>query len=313
MKQFDRFFVAYNQLDDLRADGRGGGIVPEILKFLLVFLLAGLAQSALMYLLVYAYVLITDALSVPPSDHTGVLISLFSTFGMIGASLLALRFAFKRRLSTAGFTKPVWSEYGLGLLAGFVVFSLAVGIAVVTGTLKFNGLSGRFQIGPWLLIFVGFLVQGMSEELLCRGLFMLNVARKNSVPAAILSNALAFACLHLLNNGIAPLALVNLFLFGVFASLYYLWRGNIWGIAAFHSVWNFAQGNVYGILVSGQEFGISLLSSDADPAGALINGGSFGLEGGLAVTVVMVLGIAFVMWRNIHRLAGTPMPLEDTP
>ena len=118
--------------------------------------------------------------------------------------------------------------------------------------------------------------------------------------------------LHLLNNGIAPLALVNLFLYGVFASLYFLWRGNIWGIAAFHSMWNFAQGNVFGILVSGGDFGVSLLVSVSDPSGALINGGDFGLEGGVAVTVVLTLGIAFVLWRNLRRLAGTPMPLEGT-
>ncbi len=311
MKQFDRFLVAYNQLDNVRSDGRGGNVLLECLKFLAVLVFAGVTQTILANLLVYTYMLIAGATGFSDASGTaGIIISLFSTFGMIGATMLALRFAFKRELSTAGFTKPFWSEYGLGLLAGFAVFALAVGIAAAAGTLTIAGISPDFSPLPWLLIFVGFLVQGMSEELLCRGMFMINIARKNSVAAAIFCNALFFAALHLLNNGIAPLALVNLFLFGVFASLYYLWRGNIWGIAAFHSIWNFAQGNVFGILVSGGEFGTSLLSSNADPAGALINGGSFGLEGGLAVTAVLVLGIAFVMWRNLHRLAGTPMPLE---
>lgn len=312
MKQFDRFFVAYNQLDSLRADGRGGNVLLECLKFLAVLLFAGITQTVLANLLVYAYILAADAAGITDvsGGTAGIVISLFSTFGMIGATLLALRFAFKRKLSTAGFTRPFWSEYGLGLLAGFAVFALAVGIAAGLGTLTVDGLSADFSPLSWLLLFAGFLVQGMSEELLCRGLFLMNVARKNSVPAAILCNALFFAALHLLNNGISPLALVNLFLFGVFASLYYLWRGNIWGIAAFHSMWNFAQGNVFGILVSGGEFGTSLFSSTASPGGALINGGSFGLEGGLAVTVVLLLGIGLVMWRNLHRLAGTPMPLE---
>lgn len=306
LKQFDRFFVAYNQLDALRASGRGHGVVLEILKFFPVLLAGFIGQLVLQWLLVFAAV----SLGFGEFYAVGTIVALFSTLGMIAATLLCLRFAFKRKLSVTGFTKPFWSEYSLGLLAGFLLFALGVGFAAVTGTLTIDGLSDSFDFGPWLLIFVGFLVQGMSEELLCRGCFLLNVARKNSVLAGILCNSLCFAALHLLNNGIAPLALVNLFLYGVFASLYFLWRGNIWGIAAFHSMWNFAQGNVFGILVSGGGFGTSLLSSTADPAGALINGGDFGLEGGLAVTAVLVLGIAFVMWRNLHRLAGTPMPLE---
>ena len=118
-----------------------------------------------------------------------------------------------------------------------------------------------------------------------------------------------FAALHLLNSGIGPLPIVNLFLFGVLASLYYLWRGNLWGIAAFHSMWNFTQGNIFGILVSGGDYGVSLLTSELTGS-ALINGGDFGMEGGLAVTAAMVIGIVLVEWRNIDRIARTPMPLE---
>ncbi len=323
LKQFDRFFVAYNQLDALRADGRGNGVLPEILKFIPVLLITFIGQLAMSDVIGVVYTQIdklyywnTDKFLLTPGTGSTqvflIAVSLFSTLGMIGVTLLCLRFAFKRPLSVTGFAGPFAKEYGLGLLAGLAVFALGVGFAAVTGTLTVTGLSDSFALGPWLLIFVGFLFQGMSEELLCRGCFMLNVARKNSVLAGILCNSLCFMALHLLNNGIAPLALVNLFLYGVFASLYFLWRGNIWGIAAFHSMWNFAQGNVFGILVSGGDFGVSLLVSVSDPSGALINGGDFGLEGGLAVTVVLTLGIAFVLWRNLRRLAGTPMPLEGT-
>ena len=166
-------------------------------------------------------------------------------------------------------------------------------------------MSGSFAAVPFLVLFLGFLVQGFSEELLCRGCFMLSVARKNSVAAGILCNALVFAALHLLNSGIGPLPIVNLFLFGVLASLYYLWRGNLWGIAAFHSMWNFTQGNIFGILVSGGDYGVSLLTSELTGS-ALINGGDFGMEGGLAVTAAMVIGIVLVEWRNIDRIARTP-------
>ena len=316
MRQFDRYLALPEQLAALRADGRGGNVLLEILKFLgilvLAFLGEMLAQMLVTFVVIFATIWqaggnVDAAAGIPDWGVTAM--GLFATAGMIGVTVLVIRFVQKRKLSTAGLSRPFWKEYGLGLLAGFAAFALAVLIAVVTGSLRITGLSGSFAAVPFLVLFLGFLVQGFSEELLCRGCFMLSVARKNSVAAGILCNALVFAALHLLNSGIGPLPIVNLFLFGVLASLYYLWRGNLWGIAAFHSMWNFTQGNIFGILVSGGDYGVSLLTSELTGS-ALINGGDFGMEGGLAVTAAMVIGIVLVEWRNIDRIARTPMPLE---
>ena len=67
--------------------------------------------------------------------------------------------------------------------------------------------------------------------------------------------------MHLANSGITVLAFLNLTLFGVFASVYFIKRGNIWGIGALHSIWNFVQGNFYGIRVSGIETSCTVLES----------------------------------------------------
>lgn len=318
MRGLDRYLVLPEQLAPLRSDGRGRGILPEIGIFLAFFVLGALGQTAVQFLwgvllgLMAAMQGAADPgeLMATLPDWSITAVNLFSTLGMTGVVLLLLHFWQKRKLATAGLCRPFWKEYGLGLVVGFGIFALAVAVAVVTGSLRFTGLSGDFAVGPFLLLFAGFVVQGFSEELLCRGCFMMSVARKNSVTAGVLLNAGVFAALHLFNDGIGPLPIVNLFLFGVFASLYYLWRGNLWGIAAVHSMWNFAQGNIFGILVSGGDFGMSLLTSEMTGS-ALINGGDFGLEGGLAVTLVLVLGIALVAWRNVDRIAKTPMPLGN--
>ena len=70
---------------------------------------------------------------------------------------------------------------------------------------------------------------------------------------------------------------MNLTLFGVFASVYFIKRGNIWGIGAIHSIWNFAQGHFYGIKVSGMDSSCSLLNSVFVDGKDLINGGNFGI------------------------------------
>ncbi len=198
----------------------------------------------------------------------------------------------KRSPRKLGFTKGNFlKEYGIGLAVGFVLFTVAVLIALATGAMTLSFTGGRV-----ILIFfaIGYMIQGMAEEVLCRGYLMCSIARKYPLWVGVITNAVVFAALHLLNAGIAPLAFANLVLFGILASLYFIRRGNIWGIGAVHSVWNFAQGNFYGIQVSGTGFDTSVFSSTFDESKGFINGGAFGLEGGIAVTIVLVVGIVLL-------------------
>lgn len=224
------------------------------------------------------------------------IVMLFTTTMTIVVTLLFCKLIQKRKMSSVGFVKKGFlKEYIIGLLVGFVIFSAAVLLCIVTGSLNITGLSSTFSVGIFLLFGLGYMIQGMSEEVLCRGYMMISIARRYPLWLAVLLNSLFFSALHLGNSGISVLALVNLTLFGVFASVYFLKRGNIWGIGAIHSIWNFAQGHFYGIKVSGIETSCSVLGSVPTEGRSLINGGAFGLEGGLAVTVVLVLGTVILL------------------
>ncbi len=230
------------------------------------------------------------------SSDSVALLSLFSTIAMTLLVMLFCKILQKRKMNTLGFHKKGWvREYLVGWFVGFVLFSAAVLICVVTGSLTIEGISPTFAIGTFLLFTIGFIIQGMSEEVLCRGYFLVSVGRRYSMLVAIIANSVFFAALHLANSGISVLALVNLTLFGVFASVYFVKRNDIWGICAVHSVWNLAQGNVFGIRVSGMELSCSVLSSEMTQGKELINGGAFGLEGGLAVTIVLMVGIVILL------------------
>ena len=139
---------------------------------------------------------------------------------------------------------------------------------------------------------------------------MISMARRYPIVVGILANSLIFGALHLANSGISVLAFVNLVLFGVFASLYFLRRGNIWGVAAFHTMWNLVQGNFYGIKVSGMEMQCSILQSAMTDGKELINGGEFGLEGGLAVTVVYTIGIVVLLLMKDKEKEGGIKEIE---
>lgn len=225
-----------------------------------------------------------------------MVLTLFADIMMILIVILFAKLIQKRKVHTIGFTKKGFvKEYLAGMAAGFVLFSAAILLCVITGALKINGLSAQIPIFLLILYFLGYIVQGMAEEVLCRGYFMISVARRYSIITAILANALVFAALHLLNDGITVLAFINLTFFGIFASVYFIKRGNIWGVAALHSVWNFVQGNFYGIQVSGMPLSSSVLSSEIAESAGWINGGSFGLEGGIAVTVCLLIGTGILL------------------
>ncbi len=221
---------------------------------------------------------------------------LFSTIAMTLLTMLFCKLIQKRKMTTLGFVKKgMLKEYGLGLIIGFVIFSLAVLFCVVTGSLELSGISSTFAILPFILFFAGFMIQGMAEEVLCRGYLMVSIGRRYPMWIAVLLNSLFFAALHLGNAGMSVLAFINLTLFGIFASVYFIKRGSIWGIGAIHSIWNFVQGNFYGIKVSGMETSCTVFESLVVEGKTLINGGDFGLEGGLAVTLVLVIGTIILL------------------
>jgi membrane protease YdiL (CAAX protease family) len=178
----------------------------------------------------------------------------------------------------------------VGLAVGFAMLGLSVLLCVLTGSLTVTS-AASVSWGMIALFFVGFLIQGSAEEVLIRGYLLPALANGHSLRGAILISSLVFALLHGANAGLSLLALLNLFLFGVFAALYLLRRGSIWGIAGVHAAWNFAQGNLFGVEVSGMRVQESVLVAERAPVGEILNGGVFGLEGGLAVTFVLGLGI----------------------
>lgn len=230
---------------------------------------------------------------------------LLATSLMILITILFCKLIQKRKLSTLGYKKPgMWKEYGIGALVGLGMMTIIVLIGMVTGSLELQFNSEVLTaggMGMLVLLLIGFLIQGMSEEVLCRGYFLVSIARnKGNVWLGIIVSSIAFAALHLGNLGIAPLAFVNLILFGLFAGVYFVKRGNIWGIAAIHSIWNFAQGNIFGILVSGNDFGTTVFTSSINENMTFINGGDFGLEGGILTTIVLTAATV-VMLRTKQK------------
>lgn len=223
-----------------------------------------------------------------------VLVSLFSAGLMIlGAIIYCKRFE-KRGVASLGIRKANYAlEYGVGALIGLVMYGAVVLIAYLTGSVSVTQGSGfSFVI---ILFFLAFVIQGAGEEILLRGYLMTSVARDYKVGLAVAFSSAVFAILHGANAGVSLIALINIFAFGIFEGIYILKRGNIFGACAIHTMWNFAQGNIFGSSVSGISNIPSIFNMTYNVNQTQINGGSFGLEGGLIATIILIVAIGLLM------------------
>lgn len=249
---------------------------------------------------------VSDYINSYQMSQTALISQLYAT--VIG-TLLAVVFCLeleKRSFSSLGFVKKrALPDYLLGCVLGVVMIGGAVGFGLLTGSMSFSGAGLDGNAVTLLVLLGGWLLQGMSEEVIFRGYFCNSLAARINRHAAAAISAAGFMMAHLANPGITPLACLNLFLFGLFAAYYMFRFDSLWGIGALHSLWNFSQGNVFGVQVSGLNTSVSLLHFEADADKALLNGGSFGLEGGLGVTIVFVIGILLLLFVPARRTEQT--------
>lgn len=231
---------------------------------------------------------------------------LCTIFGTI-LSIVYCRFIEGRSLGSMGMRKKhLIPRYLLGLIVGILLMGLAAGLAILTGVSEIKLLSD-FNVGIILLFFLGFFVQGMSEEFIFRGYLMNTIGGKHSVAAALAVSSIAFAVAHAANPGVTPLAFLNLALFGLFAGLYMICFDDIWGVSAIHTIWNFMQGNFLGISVSGTGEIDSVFRTSPVSSHVWLTGGKFGIEGSIFTTIVLTAASLIVLLKIKKSSVSTPV------
>ncbi len=283
----------------------------QILIFIAVFIVIAIAESILscIYVLPAMFNYLADNnVSVSDSNYMDtvlkfqsdtkvMIVSLFSTISATVITMVYCRFIEGRPLSSMGIRKKnLASHYFFGVLTGLVLMSAIVALEVAFGGIKISSFSFKLNYGFFFLYLFGFFFQGMSEEFIFRGYLMNSIGGCGKPVAAIIISSCAFSAAHLLNPGVSPLAVFNLFLFAAFASLWILASDDIWGTCGIHSMWNFAQGNIFGISVSGTGSGEALFSSSSVTSKNFLNGGSFGIEGGIVTTIILIAAIGGVLF-----------------
>ena len=225
--------------------------------------------------------------------------TLVVSFGFVMFLLwLWVHFFEKRSFRTLGLTKGrAFFKYITGFLLGFIMLSIVIGLMAVFGTIGFKEDTDPFSIdflGIMILLLIGYVIQGATEELIARGWqFQVIGARYRPWLGALISS-LIFALIHGLNTGISVLAIINLLLFALMLIIFILYNHSIWAACGWHTAWNWAMENIYGLKVSGSEGFGSLLNLTAEGP-KYITGGEFGPEGSILTTFVLIAGMLTVI------------------
>ena len=96
---------------------------------------------------------------------------------------------------------------------------------------------------------------------------------------------------------------------GCFLGASYIYTRNLCFPIALHWFWNWIQGSVLGYKVSGNEFSNKNLLILHFPEENLINGGTFGFEGSILCSLLLVLGTVIIL-RHYYKGLGSDMNLS---
>jgi uncharacterized protein len=222
-----------------------------------------------------------------------------------------VRFKEGRSFASVGFRDPARS--GIRMLRGAVVALVQVAVFLLVGTATGSlhlvetdaGVVQWAALGTVLVALLAFVVQSGAEEIIARGYLVQVWYRRTGVVGVLIVSTLYFTVAHLGAGGYTPLAMVDMALYSIAAVFWVLAERGLYGIIAYHAVWNWAQGSLFGIAVSGSDVPTSLfvigVSPGADP---LVTGGEFGAEGSLADVVFMAVLAAAALVAYVRSRRG---------
>lgn len=229
-----------------------------------------------------------------------------------------------------GFHRGWLRDWLKGTLIGALSLLLAMLVATVFGGYRFtlNAASAFPAIGRTLLLSgLIFILAAAAEEAMFRGYPLQTMTRSKLAWLAIFITSVIFSAGHLNNpNVVRGFTFVNTALAGVWLAFAYLRTRSLWFPLGVHWSWNWMMGAVLGLPVSGiNHLTPNPLVSTEAVGPAWLTGGSYGIEGGAACTIALLVSTIFI-WRTgflsateemkrytdheIPKWEQTPYPIE---
>ena len=191
--------------------------------------------------------------------------------------------------------KEALSGLGLGVaVAGTVVLGM-----VAFGTLRWipeaGGVLAYLREGGASLWF--FALSAAGEEALMRGYLFQALAEAWGGFKALWITSVLFGILHLGNPNLSWIGVANILVAGLFLGVVYLKTASLWWATGAHLGWNWAHGFLSDLPVSGLDPVDTPLLEPIAGGAEWLSGGSFGPEGSVLSTLVL-LGATVLLWRG---------------
>jgi membrane protease YdiL (CAAX protease family) len=222
--------------------------------------------------------------------------ALLLTAVVLGAYWAYVRIIEKRAVTELSGRHAV-RELGLGVVLGALLFSVTIGVLAAVGVYQTTGNNG------WLVMLAsvpGFILTGVLEEVLFRGIVFRILDQWLGSWLALAISAVIFGFLHLLNPGATVLNAAAISIEGgVLLAAAFMLTGRLWVCIGLHFAWNFTQGGVFSVAVSGGESKGFLQSRMVGPD--WLTGGTFGAEASVVALLVCAAGGVALVALAIKR------------
>ena len=188
------------------------------------------------------------------------------------------------------------SQLVSGLLLGLALFSAVMAILWATGVYHVTGWGGVHGLPGWLAIAV---MSGVVEELLFRGILFRLSARIVGTWGALLFTSALFGLAHLGNHGATLASSVAIMLeAGVLLGAAYAVTARLWLPIGLHIGWNFTEGSIFGMSVSGNSADAGWVRGSLSGP-RILTGGSFGPEASIVAVLVCLLVAVYFLYRTV--------------
>lgn len=191
-----------------------------------------------------------------------------------------------------------------GFFCGGIMMSLIAGGLFVSNVYHVVSVNWSAQVLPALVFFS---MAAFIEELIFRGYVFQAVEAKRGTTFALAVTALLFGFAHMMNfiQG-APIwvrlygCFCLVFEAGILLNAAFILRRTLWFATGMHWAWNFFEGPIFGMDVSGTDGGPSIVTGRLT-GDVFANGGQFGPEASLSGVLIGTAFGALFIWLCMKR------------
>ena len=280
-------------------------VVKKVLAFWLCYIAGLFIAEGVVILLHFALgknMLVGDVFDA----QTITLIIYYGYIVMAGVALAYWKFIEKKPLSEMGLTKH-FGNYFIGAITGVLLLAVSVVAIILTGNIEYHGVFENADILVIVLLVGGFVVQGATEEILCRGIVLHTLKEKTSLWIAIAVSTIMFVLPHWSSlfageTIYGVIGVANLVLISIIFSLLTICFKSIWAACGLHSFWNAILYSILGLNLSGNDETVTAIFKMQSVGENIWNGGVYGIEASIITTVVLAIATVLIWFANRKRV-----------